>query len=70
MVESHEESYVVFDNGSNSMRAGIAGEEQPALSIPTIVGKPKPGSGLEAESYFGDDIAGVKSQLDLRRLIH
>lgn len=48
---------VVFDNGSGTIKAGIAGEEQPKTFFPSYVGRPKHTrimtGGLEGDSFIG-----------------
>lgn len=42
MVDIPEnEQIVIIDNGSGMMKAGIAGEEAPSATFPSIVGRPK-----------------------------
>jgi len=47
---------MVIDNGSGTIKAGKAGEEQPQFIIPTIVGRSK-SPGLEKELYIGHEAA-------------
>ena len=60
---------VVFDNGTLSMKVGYAGEYQPRLTIPMVVGKPKPGSmmgGIQNKEYFvGNEALAKQNLLDL-----
>ena len=58
-----------MENGSANTHVGISGDDKPSFTIPTVVGKPKPGAQLEASGYFGDDINNVISQVDLKRPI-
>ncbi len=37
----NQSSAIVIDNGSGMMKAGIAGDEAPRVSFPTVVGRPK-----------------------------
>jgi len=36
-----ESAAIVVDNGSGMVKAGIAGDDAPRTSFPTIVGRPK-----------------------------
>lgn len=36
-----EQSAIVIDNGSGMCKAGIAGDDAPRASFPSIVGRPK-----------------------------
>ena len=52
-------SPIVIDNGSGMCKAGIAGDDAPRSSFPSIVGRPKmPGvmMGLDSkELYIGEE---------------
>ena len=60
---------VVFDNGTLSIKVGYAGEYQPRLTIPMVVGKPKPGSmmgGIQNKEYFvGTEALAKQNLLDM-----
>jgi len=54
------EKNIVIDNGSSMIKAGFAGENQPFVKFPSIVGVPfkslKEMIGAECEKeYIGDD---------------
>lgn len=40
MAEDHIPA-IVIDNGSGFCKAGIAGDDAPRCSVPTVVGRPK-----------------------------
>jgi len=54
-----EQQAVVIDNGSGMCKAGIAGDDAPRSSFPSIVGRPKmPGImvGMDAkDAYVGEE---------------
>lgn len=35
-----QETVVVIDNGSDTLKAGLAGDDVPKVIFPTVVGKP------------------------------
>jgi len=41
MAEGESQSAVVIDNGSGMCKAGIAGDDTPRATFPSIVGRPK-----------------------------
>ena len=60
-MEEEEYSNLVFDNGSDMMKAGFAGEDAPRAVFPTIVGRSlyrgyKIGM-CEKDFYIGDEVA-------------
>jgi actin-related protein len=60
---------IVLDNGTLTLKAGYAGENQPRFTIPMIVGTPKPGSlmvGIQNKEYFvGSEALAKHNLLDL-----
>ncbi|CAN6659363.1 actin [Trichomonascus vanleenenianus] len=52
---------VVFDNGSGTIKAGIAGEEQPKTFFPNYVGRPKH-TRIMAGALEGDTFIGAAAQ--------
>ena len=40
-MEDSSQTSIVIDNGSGMCKAGLAGEDAPASSFPSIVGRPK-----------------------------
>ena len=61
---------VVIDNGSGVLKAGVAGDSQPAVKFPAIVGYPRGGSvmtGVESKSeYIGDEAQKMRGVLNLK----
>lgn len=61
---------VVFDNGSGTIKAGIAGEEQPKSFFPACVGRPKHrrimAGALEGDSFIGKSAQEHRGLLKLR----
>ncbi|KAI6180778.1 Arp-1 [Aphelenchoides besseyi] len=61
---------VVIDNGSGSIKAGIAGEEKPRVLFPNYIGRPKytrvMASTMMRESYVGSDAQKYRGILSLR----
>ncbi|KAA8900035.1 hypothetical protein TRICI_006256 [Trichomonascus ciferrii] len=61
---------VVFDNGSGTIKAGIAGEEQPKTFFPACVGRPKHrrvmAGGLEGDTFIGGAAQEHRGLLKLR----
>ena len=55
---------VVVDNGSVTIKAGFAGEEEPAVRMPSVVGRPKMRSSFSASGSFdmGDAFVGSSAQ--------
>ena len=57
---------VVIDNGSGTIKAGIAKEEEPSACFPNCVGIPKPGQIIgDKEIYFGKDSIEKRGVLNL-----
>ncbi len=40
-MDDDEVEAIVIDNGSGTIKAGIAGDDAPRAVIPTIIGEPK-----------------------------
>lgn len=61
---------VVFDNGSGTIKAGIAGEEQPKTFFPSCVGRPKHrramAGALEGDTFIGQTAQEHRGLLKLR----
>ncbi len=60
---------VVVDNGSGTLKAGIAGDEAPRTIIPTVIGKPKNANimvGMDQKEYFiGKEVEAKKALLNI-----
>ncbi|TMW40925.1 hypothetical protein DOY81_013994 [Sarcophaga bullata] len=70
---------VIVDCGSSTAKAGFSGENNPRLSVPNVVGRPKKGAAVgirsEKDSYVGEDAQQKRAVLNLsnpieRGLIH
>ena len=65
-----EEQIVIIDNGSGMMKAGIAGEEAPSATFPSIVGRPKNATAMQGVSqkneYIGDEAQQKRGVLHLK----
>lgn len=60
---------IVIDNGSGVIKAGFAGDNQPSVKFPSIVGKPRTDKqmvGVESKSeYLGDEAQKLRGVLKL-----
>ncbi|OHS98598.1 actin [Tritrichomonas foetus] len=57
---------IILDNGTSTIKAGFSGENQPRVTVPMMVGKPKPGSnmvGIQSKEYFVGHEAVTKQNL-------
>mgnify|MGYP000159048796 FL=1 len=65
-----DQPIVIIDNGSGMMKAGIAGEEAPSATFPSIVGRPKNQSAMQGVSqkteYIGDEAQQKRGVLHLK----
>ena len=70
MVDADENSIVIIDNGSGMMKAGLAGEEAPSSTFPSIVGRPKNASAMQGVTqkteYLGDEAQQKRGVLNLK----
>jgi actin-related protein len=61
---------IVIDNGSGVIKAGLAGDNQPSVKFPSIVGKPRSDKqmvGVESKSeYIGDEAQKMRGVLNLK----
>jgi len=61
---------VVIDNGSGVLKAGVAGDSQPSVKFPAIVGYPRGSgvmTGVESKSeYIGDEAQKMRGVLNLK----
>jgi len=73
--ESVEETgpAICIDNGSGMVKAGIAGEQNPKLVFPSIIGKTKPKAKKEQpelkDFYVGSEVASLMEQLIVKHPI-
>lgn len=63
-------SAVVIDNGSGMCKAGIAGDDQPSTSFPSLIGRPRnPGiivGGDTKEYFIGEEAQKMRGVLNLK----
>lgn len=64
-----DEKNIIIDNGSGVMKAGFAGDNQPTVKFPSIVGRPRTKNamiGVESKSeYIGDEAMKMRGVLNL-----
>ncbi len=56
---------IVIDNGSDLLKAGIAGEEEPSVSFATVVGRPRAQSAASKNKKDDTTYVGVETARDL-----
>ena len=64
MVEDARRQSVIIDNGSFSIKAGLAGEDAPSVIFPSIVGQPISGTAVN-DSYIGNEAQRIRDILML-----
>mgnify|MGYP000093099057 FL=1 len=64
-----DEKNIIIDNGSGMIKAGFAGDNQPSVKFPSIVGRPRTKNamiGVESKSeYIGDEAQKMRGVLNL-----
>lgn len=69
-MEASAEKSIVIDNGSGVIKAGFAGDNQPTVKFPSIVGYPRTDKqmvGVESKSeYIGDEAQKMRGVLNLK----
>jgi actin, other eukaryote len=67
----HEMQAIVIDNGSATIKLGLAGEKAPKVEIPTVVGRPRhtgPMAGAAHEDvYVGKEALAKRGMLTMKR---
>jgi len=57
---------IVIDNGSGSVKGGFAGDDEPLIIIPTVIGRPK----RYIKSRMKCDFFVGKNALEMRALVY
>ena len=60
-----ESSRIVIDHGSNSIKAGIAGEDHPLVIVPTVIGRPRHStinSDVSTQQYYIGNEARIRKE--------
>ena len=57
---------LVIDNGSHTIKAGFAGDEEPRSVFPSFVGREKVSCPATTEFYVGDDAQAKRGMLHLK----
>lgn len=64
---------IIVDNGSGTMKFGLAGDDAPKSCFPTVIGRPKqPGQmvGMDQKDiYFGQEVTSKESVLNISKPI-
>ena len=50
-VATGDRRAVVLDNGSGFLKAGLAGDKEPTVIFPTVVGTRKPGCRVRSDTW-------------------
>ena len=51
LAVDNENQIIIIDNGSSTINAGFAGEDEPRAVFPTIVGRPKKQSAIKITAF-------------------
>jgi len=65
-MDDEESAAVVIDNGSATVKAGLAGDDAPRCVFPSIVGRPKQQGAVKIDRYVGWEAQYKKDQLNLQ----
>lgn len=62
---------IVIDNGTAEIRAGLAGDDDPKVKMPTIVGRPRHGrqaamAGQARDTYIGHEALSRRGVLEIK----
>lgn len=67
--DEDDETVVIIDNGSGTVKAGLSSDERPSAVFPEVVGKPRNSwkAQCERECYLGDEVtaAGILNRLSV-----